>query len=59
MSSYKLEEPALELTEALSKVPPLAQVPLDDARNAVEAAQSAPISMPDIGESWTRVNNLG
>ena len=55
MGSYKLEKPALELTEALSKAPPLAQVPLDDARKAVEAAESAPIPMPDIDESWTTV----
>jgi acetyl esterase len=55
MGSYKLEKPALELTQALSKAPPLAQVPLDDVRKAVEAAQAAPIPMPAIDESWTTV----
>jgi acetyl esterase len=55
MTSYKLEKPALELTEALSKAPPLTQVPLADARKAVEAAQSAPIPMPDVDEKWIAV----
>jgi acetyl esterase len=55
MSSYKLERPALELTEALSKAPPLTAVPLSDARKAVEAAQSAPIPMPDVDEKWVTV----
>jgi acetyl esterase len=55
MSSYKLEKPALELTEALSKAPPLTEVPLADARKAVEAAQSAPIPMPDVDEKWITV----
>ena len=55
MTSYKLERPALELTEALSKAPPLTQLPLADARKAVEAAQSVPIPMPDIDKSWTTV----
>jgi acetyl esterase len=52
MSSYKLEQPALELTEALSKAAPLTEVPLADARKAVEAAQSAPIPMPNVVEKW-------
>jgi acetyl esterase len=55
MNGYKLEKLALELTEALSKAPPLSQIPLLDARKAVEAAQSAPIPMPHIDESWTTV----
>jgi acetyl esterase len=55
MTSYKLEKSTLELTEALSKAPPLAQVPLADARKAVEAAQSAPIPMPDVDEKWIAV----
>jgi acetyl esterase len=55
VSGFKLERPARELTEALSKVPPLNQVPLDDARRAVDAAQSAPIPMPDVDESWITV----
>ncbi len=55
MSSYKLDKPALGLTEALSKAPPLTRVPLSEARRAVEAAQSAPIPMPAIDESWITV----
>jgi acetyl esterase len=48
------------MTEALSKAPPLTGVPLADARKAVEAAQSAPIPMPDIDESWVTVpSNFG
>ncbi len=53
--SYKLDKSARELTEALAKAPPLSEISLDDARKAVEAAQSAPIPMPDIDESWTTV----
>ncbi len=55
MSTYNLEKRALELTEALSKAPPLTELPLADARKAVEAAQSAPIPMPIIDESWITV----
>jgi acetyl esterase len=55
MTSYKLEKPALELTEALTKAPPLTQIPLADARKAVEAAQSAPVPMPDVDEKWIAV----
>ncbi len=53
MTSFNLEQSARELTEAIAKGPPLSGVSLADARKAVEAAQSAPISMPDIDESWT------
>jgi hypothetical protein len=56
MSGYNLERPARGLTEALSKAPPLSQVPLDDARKAVETAQLTPIPMPDIDEVWTIVS---
>jgi acetyl esterase len=55
MSNYRLEKPVLELTQALSKAPALTQVPLADARRAVEAAQSAPIQMPDVDEKWITV----
>jgi acetyl esterase len=57
MSSYKLDKTALELIEALSKAPPLTQLPLADARKAVEAAQSTPIAMPEIDESWITVSS--
>jgi acetyl esterase len=60
MTTFNLEQPAKELTDALSKAPPLTGVPLDDARKAVEAAQSAPIPMPDIDELWVTVpSNFG
>jgi acetyl esterase len=52
MASYNLERSARELTEAVAQGPALSGVPLADARKAVEAAQSAPIPMPDIDESW-------
>ena len=48
MTSFNLEQSARELTEAIAKGPPLSGVTLADARKAVEAAQSAPIPMPDI-----------
>jgi acetyl esterase len=51
MTSFNLEQSARELTEAIAKGPPLSGVSLADARKAVEAAQSAPIPMPDIDES--------
>jgi acetyl esterase len=52
MTSFNLEQPARELTESIAKGPPLSSVSLADARKAVETAQSAPISMPDVDESW-------
>ena len=57
MTSFNLEKSAKELTEALAKAPPLNGVPLEDARKAVEAAQSAPIPMPDVDESWVTVSS--
>jgi acetyl esterase len=55
MTSFHLEPSARELTEAIAAGPPLSGVPLAEARRAVEAAQSAPIPMPDIDESWATV----
>jgi acetyl esterase/lipase len=55
MNTYKLEKSARDLTEALAKAPPLTQLSLDDARKAVEAAQSAPTPMPDVDESWRSI----
>lgn len=55
MTAFSLEEPARELTEALSKAPPLTSLSLEDARKAVETVQSAPIPMPDVDESWVTV----
>jgi acetyl esterase len=57
MTSFNLEPSARELTEAIAKGPPLRGVSLADARQAVEAAQSAPISMPDIDESWVTLSS--
>ena len=60
MTTFNLEEPARELTEALAKAPPLTGMSLDDAGRAAEAAQSAPIPMPDIDEAWVTVpSNFG
>jgi acetyl esterase len=55
MTTFKLEKSARDLTDALSKAPPLTQLSLDDARKAVEAAQSAPVRMPEIDESWITI----
>lgn len=57
MTSFNLEQSARELIEAMAKGPPLGGVSLADARKAVEAAQSAPISMPDIDESWVTLSS--
>jgi acetyl esterase len=60
MATFNLEQPARELTDALSKTPTLTGMPLANARKAVEAAQSAPIPMPAIDESWVTVpSNFG
>jgi acetyl esterase len=55
MASFNLEQTARDLTEAIANGPPLGGVSLADARKAVEAAQSAPILMPDIDESWVNL----
>jgi acetyl esterase len=55
MPSYNLEQAARELTDALAKAPLATQGSLEDARKAVEAAQSAPIPKPAIDESWMTV----
>jgi acetyl esterase len=55
MASFNLEQSARDLTEAIANGPPLGGVSLADARKAVEAAQSAPILMPDIDESWVNL----
>jgi acetyl esterase len=52
MTSFNLEQSARELTESIAKGPPLSSVSLAEARKAVEAAQSAPLSMPNVDESW-------
>ena len=57
MASFNLEQTARDLTEAIAKGPPLGGVSLADARKAVEAAQSAPIPMPDIDESWVTLSS--
>jgi acetyl esterase/lipase len=57
MASFHLEQSARELTEAIAKGPALSGVSLADARKAVETAQSAPIPMPDIDESWVTVSS--
>jgi hypothetical protein len=50
MTSFNLEPFARELTESIAEGPPLSGVSLAEARKAVEAAQSAPIPMPDVDE---------
>src|SRR5580704_2766717 len=57
MTSFSLEQSARELIEAIAKGPPLSGVSLAAARKAVEAAQSAPISMPDVDESWVTLSS--
>jgi acetyl esterase/lipase len=55
MTSFNLEQSARELTDQVAQGPPLSGVSLAQARKAVEAAQSAPIPMPDVDESWATV----
>jgi acetyl esterase len=60
MTTFNLEPSARDLTDALSNAPALSSLPLADARMAVEAAQSGPVPMPDIDESWVTVaSNYG
>ena len=57
MTSFNLERSARELTGLITEGPPLRSVSLAEARNAVEAAQSALISMPDVDESWVTLSS--
>jgi acetyl esterase len=57
MTSFNLEQSARALTETVAQGPPLSGLSLADARKAVEAAQSAPIPMPDIDESWVTLSS--
>jgi acetyl esterase/lipase len=57
MTSFNLEQPARELIESIAKGPPLSGVSVAEARKAVEAAHSAPLSMPDVDESWVAVSS--
>ena len=57
MTSFNLEQAARELTESIAKGPPLSSVSLAEARKAVEAAQSASFSMPDVDEWWVTVSS--
>jgi acetyl esterase len=57
MASFNLEQSARELSEAIAKAPPLSGVSLAAARKTAEDAQSAPISMPDIDESWVTLSS--
>jgi acetyl esterase len=57
MTSFNLEQSARELTESIAKGPPLSGVSLAEARRAVETAQSAPIPMPEVDESWVTVSS--
>jgi acetyl esterase len=53
--TFNLEPAAQELTDALAKAPPLGGGSLEAARKGADAAQSAPIDMPDVDESWVTV----
>jgi acetyl esterase len=57
MTSFNLEPSARELTESIAQGPPLGAGSLADTRKAVEAAQSAPIPMPDVDESWVTLSS--
>ena len=57
MTSFNLERSARELTESIAQGPSLSSVSLAAARQAVEAAQSAPIPMPEVDESWVTVSS--
>jgi acetyl esterase len=57
MTSFNLEQSARELAEFIAHGPPLSSVSLAAARQAVEAAQSAPVPMPDVDQSWVTVSS--
>jgi len=57
VTSFNLEQSARELAEAIAKGPPLSGVSLEQARRTVEAAQSAPIPMPEVDESWATLSS--
>jgi len=53
-TTYNLEAPAAELIAYLSQGPPLYELPLADARAAVDGAQAG-VPMPDVDETWVTV----
>jgi acetyl esterase len=57
MTSFNLEQSARDLIETVAKGPPLSSVSLAEARKAVEVAQSAPLSMPNVDESWVTLSS--
>jgi acetyl esterase len=57
MTAYKLEKPAQELAEAFSKFPALNEIPIADARGALDGGEEAPIPMPEVDESWVTVRS--
>lgn len=55
INPYNLEKSAADLVARLSQGPPLSELPLADARNAVDAAQAGPVEIPDVEETWVTV----
>jgi acetyl esterase/lipase len=50
-----LDKSAADLVALISQGPALTELPLAEARKAVDAAQAGPIDMPDVEESWLTV----
>jgi acetyl esterase len=57
VTSFNLEQSARDLTESIAEGPPLGALSLAETRKAVEAAQSAPISMPEVDEAWVTLSS--
>ena len=54
-SSIVLEPPAQKVADAFSKPPFLWEMTPADARQVLEDAQAAPVSMPEVDEEWITV----
>jgi acetyl esterase/lipase len=57
MTSLNLEQSAKELTEAMAQGPSLGAASIAQIREASEAAQSAPMPMPEVDESWVTLSS--
>jgi acetyl esterase len=53
-TKYNLEKPAAEMAAYLAQGPGLSELPLEEVRKSIEAAQAG-VPMPDVDEAWITV----
>lgn len=54
-NTFNLEKSAADLVVLIAHGPPLTDLPLAEARKAVDAAQAGPVEMPEVDEVWLTV----